>query len=446
MRNLLHISGVILLLVLFFCFNHFVERGDFFSVLGWFVLLFIAFGGWLYMAPQVTVSRILLLAVGVRLAMVFSPPVLSDDAYRFVWDGRMLVAGHNPMEYLPTEAIDLPDAEEAGLTDKLWGQLNSKEYYTVYPPLHQAFFAAGAALFPDSITHSITTMRMLLLLVETLGLLVFVSALRRLGRKPHTVAFYALNPLVVVEGVGNLHFEVAVVGFLAIALWAALQEKPWSWWLSGAFFGLAVLLKLTPLLLAPLLLFAVPVRRWLPFFGAAAVLQVVAWWFFLSPEVLEHFSSSLDLYFRRFEFNASLYYLARTLGELFYGYNAIALVGPLMASVALLGIVFVALRFRLRRMSGFDQPLVDAAVISWLIYLVCATTVHPWYAIVPLALGVFTRFRAAIIVWSFTIVWSYLHYNGGGFSEYYGVIAASYAIPVIVHFFWRPKQATAPSQ
>jgi len=446
MKNAPFIAVSVLLLVLFFSFGFVMERENFSLLVLGFAVLFIAFGGWCFMARKATASQVLLLAIGVRLAMVFSQPVLSDDAYRFVWDGRLILAGHNPMEYLPTDAIDLPDAEEAGLTHALFMQLNSKDYYTVYPPLHQAFFAAGVAASPNSVVKSITAMRLLLLAVEVLGLLALVRVLKRFNHGPPALALYALNPLVVVEGVGNLHFEVAVVGFLAMALWATLQEKAWRWWLSGAFFGLAVLLKLTPLLLAPLLLVAVPVRRWGAFFGAAAVLQAVAWWFFLSTEVLDHFSSSLDLYFRRFEFNASLYYLARALGEGIYGYNAIASVGPLMALAAFLGILAVAVGFRLRRMRGFNPSIAEAAVLSWLFYLACATTVHPWYAIVPLAMAVFTRYRAALLAWSFTIFLSYAHYRDGLFSEHFALIAASYLIPVIVHFFWRSKQATTLSQ
>ena len=169
----------------------------------------------------------------------------------------------------------------------------------------------------------------------------------------------------------------------------------------------------------------------------------MGWSFFLTPEGIDHFAVSLDLYFRRFEFNASLYYLMREVGEWVYGYNAIAVVGPLLSALAVLGIVGVALGYRLRRMRGFNPSFAEAAVLSWLIYLACATTVHPWYAIVPLAMAVFTRFRAALIAWSFTIFWSYAHYHDDRFSEHFALIAASYLIPLGVHFFLRRKQATA---
>ncbi len=442
MKNVPFIVVSVLLLALYFGFGCVVDRANFTLLTFGFVALFIAFGGWCFMARKVAAAQVVFFAVAVRLVLLFSPPVLSDDAYRFVWDGRLLVGGHNPMEYLPTDAVDLPDADAMGLTHSLWLKLNSKDYYTVYPPLHQLFFAAGVGLYPNSELKSISAMRLLVLLVEVLGLLAMVNVLRLLNRNPREVGLYALNPLVVVEGIGNLHFEVAVVGLLGMALWLAMRAKRSSWWLSGGFFGLAVLMKLTPLVLGPLLLVAIPARgRW-PFFITAAAVQVVGWWYFVSPEVIENFTTSLDLYFRRFEFNASVYYLAREIGEAVYGYNAIAVVGPLLGALSLLSILSVALVFRLLRMRGERFGIAHAAVLSWLLYLLFATTVHPWYAIVPLAIGVFTRFRTALLVWGFTVLWSYVHYDNSQFSENYVLIAASYLLPIIVYFFWPSSEAT----
>lgn len=435
MSTVLHIALGLAYVFGFIAFGFFVDRADFAAVIGGFSLLFIGYAGWLFLAPKTSIRRLLLLSVAVRVALFFSPPGLSDDVYRFVWDGRLIVAGYNPMEFLPTEAIDLPEADAIGLTYELWLKLNSKDYYTVYPPMHQFFFVAAVAPFPDSEIGSIQTMRLLLLLVELCGLLALAALLKRINRSPWLVAFYALNPLVAIEGVGNLHFEPAVAAMLAVSAWAFLVQRRWSIWLSGLFFGLAVLVKLTPLILGPLLLAALPKRKWLAFFGAAAAVQLIGWSFFLTPETIEHFASSVDLYFRRFEFNASLYYLAREAGIAWYGYNAIALVGPLMSLVSFSAILVIALRFRLRRMRGSMPIFENAALLTWLAYLSCSTTVHPWYAILTLALAVSTRFRAGVLVWSFTVVWSYAHYRGGGFSEHYGLIAASYLVPMLVHIF-----------
>src|SRR5260370_28880371 len=60
-----------------------------------------------------TLVTVLVLAGIFRLSIVFAPPYLSDDIYRYVWDGRVQAAGINPYRYVPADEHlqGLQDAE-----------------------------------------------------------------------------------------------------------------------------------------------------------------------------------------------------------------------------------------------------------------------------------------------------------------------------------------------
>src|SRR5215472_9325155 len=81
-------------------------------------------------------GTIILLAVAFRLSLVAFDPWLSDDLYRYVWDGRVQAAGFNPYRYIPA------DDALAGLRDSaIYGQINRRDYApTVYPPGAEALF------------------------------------------------------------------------------------------------------------------------------------------------------------------------------------------------------------------------------------------------------------------------------------------------------------------
>src|SRR5687768_8060735 len=64
-----------------------------------------------------------------RAVLLFSMPSLSDDVYRFVWDGRVLAAGHNPFTNVPSHYMDGVNALP-GLHEDLYEKLNSKERFS----------------------------------------------------------------------------------------------------------------------------------------------------------------------------------------------------------------------------------------------------------------------------------------------------------------------------
>ena len=123
---------------------------------------------------------------------------------------------------------------------------------------------------------------------------------------------------------------------------------------------------------------------------------------FLSSEFISNFSASIALWFQKFEFNASIYYIIRWIGFQVKGYNIIETVGkilPLMTILVILGLTFF------RKYQNTKQLLTNM-LFAVTAYLFLSTTVHPWYLLWALSF-VATHFRSTIWVYSLTISWSY---------------------------------------
>lgn len=162
---------------------------------------------------------LLLVAVLFRVLSLATISNLSDDCYRFVWDGRVWIGGINPFLYLPIHFLDGTYTGQpiAGINQLLFEQLNSPHYYSVYPPVCQYLFAFAAKLSKGNLLANFMWLKIFLLLFEmgTLALLHSFCTSNTISRQ--NVLQYALCPLVIVELVGNTHFEAACIFFHVVS-------------------------------------------------------------------------------------------------------------------------------------------------------------------------------------------------------------------------------------
>ena len=151
---------------------------------------------------------ILALALLPRLVLLTSTPALSDDLYRYIWDGKVIAAGIDPYRYAP----DAP--ELAHLRDRLWEPVNQKAQHTPYPPAAQAVFALTYRIAPDSIKAQ--------QVVATLADLLVVGALllllARLGLPRERVLLYAWSPLPMLHFAHSAHNDALMIAPLVLAL------------------------------------------------------------------------------------------------------------------------------------------------------------------------------------------------------------------------------------
>lgn len=418
---------------------HIPRQQDFYVLLAFYIPAFAAYI-WLYrQAAEDHLLFYLAAAVIIRLLLLPAIPNLSDDIYRFIWDGRLINAGLNPFDHLPGYYLE-EGHRVPGLTADLFARLNSPEYFTIYPPVAQAVFATASWLFPHSITGATLVIRAVLIAAEAGTLIFLPRVLQGWGMPPKRALFYAFNPLVIVEISGNLHFEgVMVLMFVAGLRWLQIGRINTA---ALAMAG-AVAAKLVPLMFFPLFIRRLyAAGRWpvvFRFFGICGAALLVFFTPLLNGVFFRNIGQSLGLYFHQFEFNAGLYYMARWIGYQVAGYNQIAWIGP---RLAILSAGFILLLAALER--GKDwKSLPEIAMWSLLAYLACGTTIHPWYTIMLLFLSLFTRWRFPV-VWTGLIMLTYIHYLNGAFKENYWVIGIEYGgvlVGILIEIFGRPRRA-----
>ncbi len=380
-----------------------------------FISVFLAFVPWFFwLKENINVTILILTALIGRLVFFLELPLLSDDFYRFIWDGSLLLDGVNPIGKIPSQTDFIgPAAQE------LLDNMNSADYPSVYPPLHQLGMAIGAAF--SGLLHQVNGIRLFILLMELGGALYFF---RRDKRLFGLYALYLVNPLVIVEGLGNVHFEAALLPLVAVSVHQAGNSHVTG---SGISLAMSILVKLNPLMFFPAFYRN---ERGIKIVATAAVLVVICFLPFWNGlmQVFEGF----DLYFRKFEFNASLYYLVAEICTSILGYNPISAVGPMFGLTSLLLICLVAF---------LKIELSEKVLISYLIFFIFSTTVHPWYIIPLIWFSILTR-RNALTIWSFSVFFSYTHYYDT-LSPKYAWITVEYAlllIAIIYEYRRRPIQ------
>ena len=322
----------------------------------------------------------LVLAVGLVPRVLFLPaaPTLSEDLYRYLWDGRVAAHGWNPFASAPS---DPSFASWHDANDPLYPRLNHATVPTIYPPAAQGLFALAWRLGGTPLAWKAE------LLVLEVGLVAaLVALLRRRKLPPERLLLYYWNPLVVVECYGSGHVDLAAAAFLALSL--SLLERNGLRRQIGAGVALAAaaLVKLVPLLLIPAL---VRRRAWtvLAVAAGAMALGVVP---FLGAGA--NLTEGLRTYARHWEYNGPLYAAIRPwfrTGD-----------EPRLLLAAALAVALAAIAWRSRTLSG-------AALASWTAFLLLSPTVYPWY-LVPLVALLPLHPDPGLLLFSGTVALTYL--------------------------------------
>jgi alpha-1,6-mannosyltransferase len=338
-------------------------------------------------AGRRTLALIVGLAILFRVTLLFtSPPTLSDDVYRYIWDGRLMNAGVNPYAHpVNSPLLDPYDSPLRALVNHNW-------MASPYLPAAQLLFAIVYRLIPDSpLAFQIAAV-----LFDLLTGWLAIDLLRRVGLPPARALIYLWHPLVVVESAHGAHVvDALMVCLIVAALWLLVVKR--SRMLSAAALAAATLTKGLPVLLLP-----VVARRWrlgpVLLYGslvvAACVLFAIgAGWGLTGPLDGEGLFGALRIYGSLWNYNGGLYHWIEVLvsGHPTPGAVPQEIVGPeailaakLIVSVVLL-VVLGGVWYRERQIED-DVSLLRLAMVPLAAYLLLTTTVHPWYVtlVVPL--------------------------------------------------------------
>ena len=193
-------------------------------------------------SSRATLLITIFFAVLFRLSILFSPPYLSDDIYRYVWDGRVQAAGINPFRYIPA-APELAHLRD----DAIYPHINRRDYaHTIYPPVAQIVF-----LLTTRISESVTWMKFTMVVFEAIAVWAIAQLLASFGLARERILLYAWHPLVIWEFAGSGHADAIAIAFIALAFLAWRRNAHLG---AGVALACATLTKLIPLVLFPALL------------------------------------------------------------------------------------------------------------------------------------------------------------------------------------------------
>ncbi|WP_339667874.1 hypothetical protein [Dasania marina] len=167
---------------------------------------------------------------------------MADDYLRYLFDGKLILAGINPYAVTPLSVPELGGAD-----------IPKADIKTIYPPLAEGLFAISSWL-GGSLWH----WRLLNLIPDLLGAAVFYRYLIHRRLPGHWVVLWLWNPLILKEGLHAAHLDIwTLFTVMLFVYWA--EKKKLS--LAALALAAAVLLKLMPLILLPVWLMQLPNRR-----------------------------------------------------------------------------------------------------------------------------------------------------------------------------------------
>lgn len=341
------------------------------------------------------------------------PPELSDDLYRYLWDGRVLGSGVNPYRFTPLA----PELEL--LRDEHWRQINNPALPTIYPPLLMLVFTGAGWL-----SHSVLGWKLVCVLFD-LGTGFFLyRALRNLGRPGLWALIWLWHPLVVVEFAGNGHADVVGIFLVAMSFWFWTRS---GWWGAGVALTLAGLVKFLPWAAIPALL---PRLRWKWF-----LLPLLVAVFYLPFQVGGvNALGSLSVFAAKWRSNDFLFELLLAGGDP----GEPELLRAKRIAVGLVAMVWVWLVVRRRSLPS---------VYAWSMgaILLVSPVVHPWYVLWLLPAAVILP-HPAWWVWTLTVFLAYAPLPGfrsGGVWEESMVVKSLEYLPVLllipVQMWWELK-------
>lgn len=358
---------------------------------------------------------------------MFAPTNLSQDVYRFIWDGKLILNGYNPHDFRPKELIN-----QMGFSSGNWRELYrgmgplSQGNYSCYPLVTQ-IYSVVSAIIPIFWLQVIV---MKLLFVGTFALT--IQSTRKLLEycqlEKHYLHLFWLNPLVLIEGLGNLHFEWVMLCFVASGIYYLTQI---NYLKAAIFITLAIQAKLIPFLILPFFVRTLGWKRSILFGLSVVVLFFVSSLIFIHPANVINFLESIKLYYGRFEFNSPIFAFYLDYGYWKYGFHPIGSYARRLAFYGLLALILFCF-YQLKK-AGEWKVFFSRVAWATTIYYFFATTVHPWYLIFPLFFAIFSQNKLTIY-WSFLVFLSYLFYDSK-LKEYTDIIRIlEYAILLILSF------------
>ncbi|MYA64032.1 MAG: DUF2029 domain-containing protein [Gemmatimonadetes bacterium] len=360
---------------------------------------------------------VLLWGVGILARLVLLPlaPELSDDIYRYLWDGHVLREGVNPYAHPPGhEAL-------AAIRTEWHGEINHPHVSTIYPPLAQVLFGlvnlAGGTILAAKLVW----------LCFDLGCAVLLQGIAaRTGRNPARVlVWYLWSPLLIVETAWSAHFDAVGLFFLTAVIRVAAWKRPTA---LGAVLGLAALVKFAPTAALPPLARRYGLRTLVAFIAVCAILYLP-----FAGAGVSALTAGLRTYARHWSANEGAFSLVLHLAG-----------DPVRARVAVSVLVLAVAGYATWRRFSVERALL------WILGagLLLSPTVHPWYVLWVLPMAALRGHAPFLLAGGLAFLgyWGLAGYEATGVWPQPGWNRAAMWLPVWGLLLWRlaPSRTTTP--
>jgi hypothetical protein len=323
-----------------------------------------------------------------RVTLINTSPSLSEDIYRYVWDGKVAANGINPFGH-PPESEVLSSIRD----DVIYPQINHKGISTVYPPVLQQIFLNIYKIKPE-----LWAFKAAFVFFDLLTACIIIAILAHYNLPREQVLLYFWNPLLVVEIAGSGHAEPVGIFFLMLALLLAIKRKTlWG--------NVALVLSFLTKFLAILFLPALALRKKENKYGLVVAFIVLACVCYLPYSGAgSNLFSGLMTYGSKWEFNGSIFWAIKAFFQEFTPDRIVAstviypfgmspdpetlmtrrvdfalYVTKLIVSLTFLRLLVVRLRRNQKEYeSGGVQIFRDGLTIIG-IFILLNPTIHPWY-------------------------------------------------------------------
>lgn len=400
------------------------------QTIGWYLLAFAGFllGAWWNERHPIPWRWIWILAIVFRLVMLTTTPTLSDDVYRYIWEGNLVAAGVSPYENAILDpALDAYNIEAREL-------VNNPSLSSPYFPTAQIVFAATAAGLPP---HPLS-LQLVMVGFELLAAGGLVLLMRLTGTDQRRVLLWLWNPLVIIEIAHGAHLDALMIFLVIASLLATFSERRHHNLAYAAAapvaLALATLTRPVPALLLPVIVWHWTWKQRFLYLATTLVLLVpvgvTSGFGFGGDDTTGLFGSS-RAYTETFRFNTAIYQTlevwmsGRGLDD--RGWNE-----PMALTQLVIGGVFAVVMLAVfvhARHSTTPLGAIRLATVPLGAYAVLTPVLHPWYLLILIALLIFHApiqgesnqrwFVLAPFAWlSAALILSYLTYRDpGSFAE-----------------------------
>lgn len=346
--------------------------------------------------------RMILWCLLFRVIGLAGEPVLEDDHYRYLWDGRSFALTGSPYGDAPADHFDDPAVSERFV--QVLDGINNPDLPTLYPPVAESLFLLGYRISPGQLLP----IKLMLVLADLASLFLLLKLV-----KPRFVLLYAWCPLLIQETAFSGHVDSLGVFFLIAAICARVRERAYQ---VPVYLALSIATKFVAVLVLPFLLFRARKTEWALFLGVFGILCLPMAGFAGGD------SAGLTSFLAGWEFNSTLF-------ALLAGWSS-----PLVAK--LVGAMFVgglciALLYREHRGSpSGPSRTIPRGDLLFAGFFLFAPVVNPWYLLWLLP-----------FVCVYPSAWGVAALAGVSLSYAHGLFLADSALPAYHHPDWvRPAE------